>query len=82
MQRIEVDCSTWIADVDAALALPAHLVPLIAAAQAGTLRKGPVQLESGMVFDLAGYVLAWAEDWPLDIARRRKRLDEALRAMS
>ncbi|WP_161884437.1 hypothetical protein [Deinococcus alpinitundrae] len=82
MQRIEVDCSTWIADADAALALPVHLVPLIAAAQADTLKKGPVQLESGMVFDLAGYVLAWAEDWPLDMTHRQRRLNEALRVMS
>lgn len=61
-------------------ALPARFAPLIAAAEADALRKGPVQLESGMVLDLAGYVLAWAEGWPLDLAHRQRRLDEALRA--
>ncbi len=58
-------------------ALPGHLTALIDAAQAGRLPLGAVKLASGLVTDLAGYVLAWSECWPHDSAHVLKRLEEA-----
>ena len=57
--------------------LPAHLVPLFEMAQAGKLPRGAVKLSSGLVTDLASYVLAWAECWPRDRAHVLRRLEEA-----
>ena len=62
--------------------LPAHLAALIHAAQAGQLLGGAVKLSSGLVTDLTGYVLAWAECWPSDRAHVLKRLEEAYAAVS
>jgi hypothetical protein len=57
--------------------LPAHLAPLVQAAARGELPTGPVFLSSGLVIDLNGYVLAWAECWPRDGAHVLRRLEEA-----
>lgn len=40
--------------------LPSQLEPLIRAASSDLLPKGTVRLESGLVYDLSSYTLAWA----------------------
>ena len=58
-------------------ALPAHLAALVDTARWGQLPIGAVKLVSGIVTDLEGYVLAWAECWPRDPAHVLRRLEEA-----
>lgn len=60
--------------------LPAHLADLLDLAHAGQLPKGAVKLSSGLVTDLAGYVIAWAECWPRDRVHILWRLEEAYAA--
>lgn len=62
--------------------LPAHLAELLALADAEQLPKGMVRLSRGMVPDLAGWVLAWAECWPRDRAHILSRLEEAHAAIN
>ena len=57
--------------------LPAHLAAMVKAARAGQLPRGAVKLSSGLITDLEGYVLAWAECWPRDRAHVLRRLEEA-----
>lgn len=61
--------------------LPAHLAELLELARAGQLPKGAVKLASGLVTDLAGYVIAWAECWPRDRAHVLSRLEAAYAAV-
>lgn len=61
--------------------MPPHLARMVAAAQRGELPRGVHLLESGLVMDLAGYVLAWAECWPRDRAHLTRRLGEAYAAL-
>lgn len=64
-----------------ASALPARFRPLLAAARAGELPRGPVGLASGLVTDLGEYVQAWEAAWGNGDERHvASRLDEALRA--
>lgn len=57
--------------------MPPHLAQMVAAAQRGELPRGVHLLESGLVMDLGGYVLAWAECWPRDRVHLTRRLGEA-----
>ncbi|WP_420597023.1 hypothetical protein [Deinococcus sp.] len=57
--------------------LPPHLAALMDAAHAGQLPRGAVSLASGLVTDLEGYVLAWADCWPRDRVHVLRRLEEA-----
>lgn len=59
------------------MGLPAQLGQLVGMAQAGKLPSGPQQLASGLVLDLGGYVVAWAECWPRDREHVQRRLLEA-----
>lgn len=61
--------------------LPAHLAELLDLAHAGKLPKGAVKLSSGLVTDLAGYVIAWAGSWPRDRAHILQRLEAAYAAV-
>ena len=60
--------------------LPLHLSVLVASAQAGTLPSGPVLLTSGLVMNLADYILAWAECDPIT-PHVLSRLEEAYAAV-
>ncbi|GAA4022838.1 hypothetical protein GCM10022631_41720 [Deinococcus rubellus] len=62
--------------------LPGHLAALVDVARAGQSPRGAVKLASGLVTDLAGYVLAWAECWPRDRAHILQRLEEARAAVN
>lgn len=57
--------------------LPEDLRGLLEAARADRLPKGAQSLASGLVMDLRGYVLAWADCWPHDGAHVLRRLFEA-----
>ena len=57
--------------------LPAHLRTLVELARVGRLPPGPAKLRSGLVTDLKGHVLAWAECWPRDRTHVLRRLEEA-----
>jgi len=58
---------------------------LLIDAKAGRLPRGPVSLRSGLVMNLAEYVIAWAEPWEQgrlgDTRHIFMRLDEALIAL-
>lgn len=62
--------------------LPAHLAALLESAHTGQLPHGAVKLASGLVTDLAGYVVSWAECWPRDRAHVLRRLEEAHAAVN
>lgn len=57
--------------------LPEHLGQMVGAAAAGEVASGARLLTSGLVMDLGGYVLAWAEVWPRDREHVLRRLNEA-----
>lgn len=72
---------------DVSPALPSHLAGMVAAARRGELSRGAHLLGSGLVMDLGGYVLAWAECWPPpgrpgDRAHILRRLGEAHAALT
>jgi len=61
--------------------LPERFHALYTAAASGTLPTGAMTLKSGLITDLAVYVLAWAAPWPRDQQHIERRLDEALEAI-